>query len=67
MGTVLGLGAGALILSVVIWLLPILLILGSDKTSGREKLIWVLLIVFFTWFAWIFYVFLAPLEPRETQ
>jgi hypothetical protein len=37
-----------------VWFLPILLILGSDVTSGGEK------------FAWIFYFLLAPLKPRNT-
>jgi len=48
----------------VIWFLPILIILCSDKTTGVEKLAWILLIVFFSWFAWIFYFLLAPIKPR---
>src|SRR5690606_30247250 len=39
----------------VIWFLPILIILCSDKTTGGEKLAWILAIVFLSWFAWIFY------------
>jgi len=46
-----------------IWLLPILLILGSEKTSGGEKAAWILAIIFLSWFAWIFYFLLAPLKP----
>lgn len=49
-----------------IWLLPILIIAASDKTTGGEKLAWILAIIFLSWFAWIFYFLLAPLkEPRE--
>lgn len=48
----------------VIWFLPILIILYSDKTTGGEKLAWILAIVFFSWFAWIFYFLLAPIKPR---
>ena len=48
-----------------IWFLPILLILGSDKTTGGEKLAWVLAIIFLSWFAWIFYLLLAPLKPVD--
>ncbi len=48
----------------IVWLLPIVIILLSDRTSGGEKLAWILLIVFFSWFAWIFYFLLAPLKPR---
>jgi len=48
----------------ILWLLPIVIILFSDRTSGGEKLAWILLIVFFSWFAWIFYFLLAPLKPR---
>lgn len=48
-----------------IWLLPIILITGSDRTSGAEKLAWILAVIFITWFAWIFYMLLAPLKPRD--
>lgn len=63
--TLLGLGVGALVLAVVIWVLPIVLIARSDKTTGLEKAVWILLILFFTWFAWIFYALLAPLQPED--
>ena len=50
---------------VVIWLLPILIIANSDKTTGGEKIAWILAIVCLSWFAWVFYFFLAPLKPRS--
>lgn len=49
----------------LLWLLPILIIAGSDKTTGAEKLAWILAIVFLSWFAWIFYFLLAPIKERE--
>ncbi|MET0092602.1 MAG: hypothetical protein ABW120_03645 [Sedimenticola sp.] len=63
--TILGLGAGALALFLLIWLLPIILILKSDKTSGGEKLLWLLAVLFISWFAWIFYLLLAPIGSKE--
>ena len=48
----------------VIWFLPILIIACSDRTTGGEKLAWILAIVFLSWFAWIFYFLLAPIKPR---
>lgn len=48
----------------LIWLLPILIIACSDKTTGGEKLAWILAIVFLSWFAWIFYFLLAPIKRR---
>ena len=50
---------------VFIWLLPIFIIADSDKTTGPEKLAWILAIIFLSWFAWIFYFLLAPIKPRE--
>lgn len=49
----------------VIWLLPILIIASSDRTTGGEKLAWILAIVFLSWFAWIFYFLLAPIKERS--
>lgn len=63
--TIMGLGAGALILFLFIWLLPIILILKSDKTSGAEKLFWLLAVLFVSWFAWILYMLLAPIGSRQ--
>jgi hypothetical protein len=64
--TLLGLGAGALILIAIIWWLPIILIARSDKTTGGEKLIWILLVLFFSWFSWIIYWLVAPVHRPET-
>ncbi len=61
---ILGLGVGAMLLVLVIWLLPMVLILRSDKTSGAEKLFWLLAVVFVSWFAWIFYLLLAPIGKK---
>jgi hypothetical protein len=61
---ILGLGAGAMLLLLVIWLLPMVLILRSNKTSGAEKLFWLLAVLFVSWFAWIFYLLLAPIGKR---
>ena len=47
-----------------LWFLPIFIIATSDKTSGGEKLAWILAIVFLSWFAWIFYFLLAPLKEK---
>lgn len=64
--TILGLGVGALLLSLLIWFLPILLIVRSDKTGGAEKLVWVLAVLFVSWFAWILYALLAPIGEKRT-
>ncbi|MCO4790867.1 MAG: PLDc N-terminal domain-containing protein [Flavobacteriales bacterium] len=50
---------------IFVWLLPILSILSSRKTSGNEKLAWILAVLFISWFAWIFYLLLAPLKRNE--
>jgi Mn2+/Fe2+ NRAMP family transporter len=56
-----------LLLGIIIflWLLPILSILSSRKTSGNEKLAWILAVLFISWFAWIFYLLLAPLKSKD--
>ena len=50
---------------IFVWFLPILSILSSSKTSGNEKLAWILAVLFISWFAWIFYLLLAPLRKKE--
>lgn len=46
------------------WLLPILLIIISRKTTGTEKIAWLLAVIFVSWFAWIFYLLLAPIKKK---
>ena len=48
-----------------IWLLPILSIMSSRKTTGSEKLAWILAVIFISWFAWIIYLLLAPLKKKQ--
>jgi hypothetical protein len=47
-----------------LWLLPILIIANSDRTTGGEKLLWILAIIFLSWFAWILYFLVAPIKAR---
>jgi hypothetical protein len=56
-----------IILGIVIlaWLLPILVIISSRKTTSGEKLAWVLAVLFISWFAWIFYMLLAPIKKKD--
>ena len=65
METILGLGVFGLFLAALIWWLPIILILRSGKTSGVEKLVWILLIFFFSWFSWLIYLLVAPVAPAN--
>ena len=60
MQTLFGLGAFGILLVAIIWWLPVILILRSTKTNGWEKLLWVLLIFFFSWFSWLLYLLVAP-------
>jgi hypothetical protein len=48
-----------------VWLLPILIIISSSKTTGGEKLAWALAVIFVSWFAWIFYMLLAPIKNKN--
>jgi len=66
MQSLLGLGAAGLFLIAFIWLLPVLLIIRSKKTNGAEKLVWILLIFFFSWFSWLLYMLVAPVgKPAD--
>ncbi|MFS8616986.1 MAG: hypothetical protein FWJ85_09185 [Solitalea sp.] len=48
----------------VLWGLPIIIIALSGKTTQREKLAWILAVIFISWFAWIFYALLAPIKKK---
>ena len=54
-------------LMLAIWIAPAWIIATSDKTTGGEKIAWLLAMVFLSWFAWVFYFFLAPLKPRTRE
>ena len=48
-----------------VWLLPLLIIISSGKTTGGEKFAWLLAVIFISWFAWIFYMLLAPIKDKK--
>jgi len=54
-----------LIIIALVWLIPLISILFSGKTTGIEKLAWVLAVLFISWFAWIFYLLLAPVKNKK--
>lgn len=67
MPSLLGLGVAGLLLVAIIWWLPVVLILRSKKTNGAEKLVWVLLIFFFSWFSWLLYLLIAPVGEKPQR
>jgi hypothetical protein len=60
-----GVGFAFMLGCTLLWFLPFVLILFSDRASGGEKIAWILLMIFFSWFAWIFYFLLAPISRRH--
>ena len=51
----------------IIWLIPLVVILSSSRTSGGEKAAWILAVIFISWFAWIFYFLLAPISGNRVR
>lgn len=64
-----GLAAAMIVFAVVVfvWLLPIIIIIGSNRTTGGEKAAWVLAVIFVSWFAWVFYMLLAPIKNEARR
>ncbi|WP_196137914.1 hypothetical protein [Aliikangiella sp. G2MR2-5] len=62
-----GISIWALVIVFLIWLAPFIAVATSDKTSGSEKVAWLLGMVFISWFAWIFYLLLAPLKSSRAE
>jgi hypothetical protein len=55
------------LIGAVIWLIPLIVIVSSSRTSGGEKAAWILAVIFISWFAWIFYFLLAPLNDNRAR
>ncbi|MBT1451245.1 PLDc N-terminal domain-containing protein [Glaciecola sp. XM2] len=60
-------GIFVFLIGAVIWLIPLLVIITSNRTSGGEKAAWILAVIFVSWFAWVFYWLLAPLKGERTH
>lgn len=56
-----------LIIGAFVWLIPLVAILLSSRSSGGEKVAWLLAVIFVSWFAWIFYLLLAPLKGNRMR
>ena len=55
-------GLSTLLVFALIWLGPTVEIARSNRTSGNEKMVWILAVLLMSWFAWILYSLLAPLK-----
>lgn len=51
----------------IIWFIPIWIIATSNKTTGFEKIAWLLAMFCLSWFAWVFYFFLAPIKEKYPE
>lgn len=60
-------GLFILIIGAFVWLIPLVAILLSSRSSGGEKVAWLLAVIFVSWFAWIFYLLLAPLKSNRMR
>jgi hypothetical protein len=58
-------GSSMFLVGLLIWLIPIILIARSNRTTGGEKVAWILVLILVSWFAWIFYMLLAPIKTIE--
>lgn len=47
-----------------VWILPLLIIVSSKKTTKSEKVLWLVAVIFISWFAWILYLLLAPIKKK---
>ena len=48
-----------------VWILPLLVIMNSRKTTKSEKIAWLIAVIFISWFAWILYLLLAPIKKKH--
>ncbi len=53
-----------LIIVLILWVLPLVLILKSNRTQGAEKITWLIAIVTISWLAWVLYLLLAPIKRK---
>jgi len=44
----------------LIWLIPLVLLINSNRTVGGVKVLWVFAFLFVSWFAWVVYILFVP-------
>ena len=49
----------------VFWLLPLFAVVFSRKVTGKEKIIWVLAVLFVSWISFMFYWLFAPVKSKQ--
>ena len=60
-----GLSLIGVLVVVAIWVTPMWIIATSEKTTGMEKIAWLLAMICLSWFAWVFYFLIAPIKPKR--
>lgn len=54
------------LLIVIVWLFALVAIVRSPKTSGAEKIAWVVVTLFLSWIGFILYLIFAPLRSEKS-
>ncbi len=62
-----GLSLIGVLVVVAIWVTPMWIIATSEKTTGMEKIAWLLAMICLSWFAWVFYFLIAPIKPKRPE
>ena len=52
--------------ALLFWIIPFVMVLFSKRVRGREKVGWLLSIVFISWFAGVLFLLLAPLKNTDS-
>lgn len=62
METIAGIFLGSLLAITIglVWLIPFVLLIRSNRTEGVTKLLWLIVMLCVSWFAWIAYLLLVP-------
>lgn len=55
------------LVAAIIWLLPVILISGSSRAYGKEKMGWLVAGLLLSWLAWLLHLLLAPLADPATR
>lgn len=51
----------------LVWFIPLIMLIKSDRTSGGTKFLWILVFLFVSWFAWLAYILLVPKQQPTNK
>jgi multidrug transporter EmrE-like cation transporter len=54
------------LISILAYIIPVVVVAKSKRTSGNEKFLWLILVILFSWISFLAFLLAAPIKKSDS-